>query len=131
MLGAGSPNDVVKIDTAYRLGFAEQAEVRLFHVLDENANEPQHKAIQDYHDQLLEMSRVDTYSDIDSSADLLGAIAERQRDADLVIIGASRTGIGTELSSRIIGMVDGTVLVVHTVEPADSWGRRLLHRLIY
>ncbi len=131
VLGAGSPNDVVKIDTAYRLGFAEQAEVRLFHVLDENANEPQHKAIQDYHDQLLEMSRVDTYSDIDSSADLLGAIAERQREADLVIIGASRTGIGTELSSRIIGMVDGTVLVVHTVEPADSWGRRLLHRLIY
>ena len=131
VLGAGSPNDVVKIDTAYRLGFAEQAEVRLFHVLDENANEPQHKAIQDYHDQLLEMSRVDTYSDIDSSADLLGAIAERQRDADLVIIGASRTGIGTELSSRIIGMVDGTVLVVHTVEPSDSWGRRLLHRLIY
>ena len=50
VLGAGSPNDVVQIYTAYRLGYVEDATVRLVHVLDENATEPQHKTIRDYHD---------------------------------------------------------------------------------
>lgn len=131
VLGAGSPNDVSKIDAAYRIGVIEQSEVRLVHVLDEDATEPQRKAIQDYHDQLVEMSRVNTYSDLDSSADLLGVISARQRNADLVIIGASRTGIGTELSQRISETVEGTVLVVHAAERPAPWRRRLLHRLIY
>ena len=132
VLGAGSPNDVPKIDTAYRLGYGERAEVRLLHVLDQNATEPQYKAIEDYHDQLLDLSPVDIDSYIDSSADLIGTIEERQRGADLVIMGASRTGIGTELSRRITDAIEGSVLVVHAAErSAQSWGQRILHRLIY
>lgn len=131
VLGAGSPNDVAKIDAAYRIGVIEQSEVRLLHVLEEDATEPQRKAIQDYHDQLVEMSRIDTYSDIDSSDDLLDVLSRRQRGVDLVIIGASRAGIGPELSQRISDMVEGTVLVVHSAERPAPWRRRLLHRLIY
>ena len=131
VLGAGSPNDVAKIDAAYRIGVIEQSEVRLLHVLEEDATEPQRKAIQDYHDQLVEMSRIDTYSDIDSSDDLLEVLSRRQRGVDLVIIGASRAGIGPELSQRISDMVEGTVLVVHAAERPAPWRRRLLHRLIY
>lgn len=131
VLGAGSPYDVAKIDTAYRLGHAERAEVQLLHVLGENANEPQQEAVAGYHRQLMEFSPVETHSDIGISDDLVQAIIQRARHSDLVVMGASRAGIGPELSQRISEAVEAPVLVVQAPPDDENWRKRILHRLIY
>lgn len=131
VLGAGSPYDVAKIDTAYRLGHAEEAEVRLLHVLAEGANEPQREAVAGYHRQLMEFSPVATHSDIGSSDDLVAAIIRRARNSDLVVMGASRAGIGPELSQRISAAIAAPVLVVQAPPDDENWRKRILHRFIY
>lgn len=130
VLGAGSPYDVAKIDTAYRLGHAEAAEVQLLHMLGEEANEPQREAVADYHRRLMEFSPVAAHSDIGSSDDLVAAIIQRARNSDLVVMGASRAGIGPELSQRLSAAIAAPVLVVQAPEDAN-WRKRILHRLIY
>ena len=133
VLGAGSPFDVAKIDAAYRLGHAERAEVRLLHVLNEDATEAQHEAVKDYHQQLFELSPVERMvSEVDQSSDIIAAIRERGRDSDLVIMGASKSGIGTELSERISEVLNTTVLIVHAPDRGDTPRlQRLIEKLIY
>lgn len=131
VLGAGSPYDVAKIDAAARIAHAEGAKITLLHILESDATEIQQQVLGDYHARLAELTPAGTTGVIERSDDLIGAIAVRVRDADLVIAGASRSGFGPELSVRISTMVDAPVLVVHAPDRPRSRMQRILERLIY
>ena len=131
VLGAASPDDVAKIDTANRLATSEEAEVRFLHVLGSDASDAKEHALSGYHHQLLGLTDAAVGSEIDHSDDLIQAIRTHARHADLVIIGASRSGLGTDLSERISDAVDAPVLVVHAPRGTRTWRQQLLERLIY
>lgn len=132
VLGAASPFDVTKIDTANRLAHAEGAEITLLHVLGSDATDARSASISDYHTRLAEISPMPTRCELERSDDLIGAIAARARDSDLMIVGASRSGLGTELSERISEVLDTPVLVVHAPDLGDRPAvQRIIERLIY
>ena len=132
VLGAGSPFDVAKIDAATRLAHNENATIDLLHVLDEDATEAQNQVIADYHEQLIELSPAEMASVVDHSTNLIETIRRRARDSDLIVMGASKSGLGTELSERISQTVDAPVLIVHAPDHGDApLTQRLLQRLIY
>ena len=132
VLGAGSPFDVAKIDAATRLAHNENATIDLLHVLDEDATEAQNQVIADYHEQLIELSPAEMASVVDHSTNLIETIRRRARDSDLIVMGASKSGLGTELSERISQTVDAPVLIVHAPDHGDApLIQRLLQRLIY
>ncbi len=132
VLGAASPFDVAKIDTATRVAYAEGSKIRLMHVLESDATEIQQQVIRDYHAQLAELVRNEMACEIERSDDLISAIRTRARGSDLVIMGASRAGIGTDLSERISEVVGAPVLVVHAPDQGQRpFSQRVLERLIY
>lgn len=132
VLGAGSPFDVAKIDLATRLAHHESAHIDLMHVLGEDATEAQAMVIAEYHQQLIALSPARMHSVIDHSRDLISTIRKRATTSDLIVMGASRTGIGTELSERISTMVNAPVLIVHAPDRGETpLAQRLLQRLIY
>lgn len=132
VLGAASPFDVAKIDTAHRLARAEGSVIRLLHVLTSEANDAQLEAIRDYHTQVAGIIPSETVCQLDRSDDLIRAIMIQARDSDLVIVGASRSGLGAELSRRISEGVEAPVLVVRAPDREDrSRRQRILERLIY
>ena len=132
VLGAGSPFDVAKIDAASRLAHHESASIGLLHILGENATEAEAQVITEYHERLSELGPTRMESVIDQSANLLATICSQARGSDLIIMGASRSGLGTELSERISEVVDAPVLVVHAPDRKDApLTQRILHKLIY
>jgi nucleotide-binding universal stress UspA family protein len=132
VLGAGSPYDVAKIDAATRLARFESAGINLMHVLGEDATEAERNVITEYHEQLIDLSPAEMRSVVDQSTDLIRTIRTRARDTDLIIMGASRSGLGTELSERISESVDAPVLIVHTPDRGDTpLADRILRKLIY
>lgn len=132
VLGAGSPFDVAKIDAATRLAHHEEGSIDLMHVLEEDATEAESKVITEYHEKLIDLSPVEMESVIDESSDLIRTIRAHARDTDLIIMGASRQGLGTELSERISETVESPVLMVHAPDRPDTpLADRLLKKLIY
>ncbi len=132
VLGAGSPFDVGKIDAATRVAHQEQSAIQLLHVLEQDATEVERNVIAEYHHQLSSVAPSDMRSIVDTSASLIDTIRERVRNSDLIIMGASKSGIGTELSERISEAVDAPVLVVHQPDRGDTpLSQRMLQRLIY
>ena len=132
VLGAGSPFDVAKIDAATRLAHHEGARITLLHVLGEAATEAESQAITEYHEQLVEVSPSEMISVLEKSSDLISTIRTSARNTDLIIMGASRSGIGTELSERISETVDAPVLIVHAPDRGDTpLTDRILKKLIY
>ena len=132
VLGAGSPFDVTKIDTACRLAQSEDSVIRFLHVLGSDATDTEKQVIDGYHHQIAELIEASTVSEVDRSDDLVRAIRSRAGSSDLVIMGASRRGIGTELSDRISEVLAAPVLVVHAPDRGQrSRRQRLLERLIY
>ena len=132
VLGAASPYDVAKIDTANRVAASEHAHISFLHVLESDATDTQAQAISDYHHRLMDLAPADAACEIDRSDDLIQAIRTHARQSDLVIMGASRSGLGTDLSERISAVVNAPVLVVHAPDRGQrTWRQRLLERLIY
>ena len=132
VLGAGSPFDVAKIDAATRVAHHEESVIQLLHVLEQEATEIERNVIAEYHEQLSSVVPRSMTSIVDTSASLIDTIRDRVRNSDLIIMGASRSGVGTELSERISEAVAAPVLVVHTPDRGDTpFSQRVLQRLIY
>ena len=120
VLGAGSPFDVAKIDAASRLAHHESAAVGLLHILGESSTEAEAAVITEYHEKLSDLGPIKMTSVIDQSVNLLGTIRSQARNSDLIIMGASKSGLGTELSERISEVVDAPVLIVHVPDRKDT-----------
>ena len=132
VLGAGSPFDVAKIDAASRLAHHESAAVGLLHILGESSTEAEAAVITEYHEKLSDLGPIKMTSVIDQSVNLLGTIRSQARNSDLIIMGASKSGLGTELSERISEVVDAPVLIVHVPDRKDTpLTQRILQKLIY
>ena len=130
----GGPLDPVKIGMAGRIAEAEEATIRLVHVLADHASGRQVHSLRTYHAALDGVTPVRTYSDISQNEALVQELAERSRNADLVVMGAlrSRFRLLTDLVDRIREQVDAPVLLVRTHELArrPSLAGRILERLL-
>ena len=134
VFGSGGPLDPVKIGMAGRIAEAEEATIRLVHVLADHASGRQVHSLRTYHAALDGVTPVRTYSDISQNEALVQELAERSRNADLVVMGAlrSRFRLLTDLVDRIREQVDAPVLLVRTHELArrPSLAGRILERLL-
>jgi amino acid transporter/nucleotide-binding universal stress UspA family protein len=134
MMGAGGPFDALKVEMADRLATAAGGSVRFVHVVGSDAADRQIEVISEYHDQLIALCRSETTSSVVRSADLVEALGDIARDADLVILGASlrRFRFFADLADRIAERVDCSVLLVEANDTARrSFLGRLLEKFIY
>ena len=132
VLGSGGPYDVLKICLAARLAEREDATVRFIHVLDPSSPRAQVRFIEKFHEDLGEVCNVPTESMVIESEDLLRALTEASRDADLAIIGAP-TGrhFFTDLFDRIVTRIEPPVLVVRDADKdKPTTVRALFDRLV-
>ena len=134
VMGAGGPYDALKVDLADRLAHEAGGTVRFVHVVAGDATERQVDGIREYHQQLIELCRSDTTSDVVRSDDLVEALGGIASDADLVILGASlrRFGFFRDLADRIADRVDSSVLLVEANDTARrTFLGRMLEKFIY
>ncbi len=134
VLGSGGPLDPIKINIAGRFSAAEDATIRLVHVLSANASGRQVHSLRSYHEELDAVVGVPTVSEIAQSDALVAELAQRSRGADLVIMGAlrSRFRFLTDLADGIRDRVDAPLLLVRTHELGrrPSLAGRILERLL-
>ena len=134
VMGAGGPYDALKVELADRLANEAGGAVRFIHVVAEDAAERQVDGIREYHQQLMELCRSETTSDVVRSDDLVEALGGIASDADLVILGASlrRFGFFADLADRIAERVDSNVLLVEANDTARrTFLGRMLEKFIY
>ncbi|MEE8498569.1 MAG: universal stress protein [Acidimicrobiia bacterium] len=134
VMGAGGPYDALKVDLADRLANEAGGVVRFVHVVASDAAERQVDGIREYHEQLMELCRSVTTSDVVRSDDLVEALGGIASDADLVILGASmrRFGFFADLADRIAERVDSNVLLVEANDTARrTFLGRMLEKFIY
>ena len=134
VLGSGGPLDSIKVNLAARIGRADNATIRFVHVLADHASGRQVAALREYHQRLDGVLARPTRSEIIKSSDLVGALTERVRGADLVVLGAARTRFRllTDLVDNISRHVDAPLLLVRTHElgTRPSLAGRILERLL-
>jgi amino acid transporter len=134
VMGTGGPFDALKIGLADRMAHLEQAEIRLVHVVNEDATEAQVASIRDYQERLAERITAPTESRLERAEALVDTLAGAARGASLVILGAvpQRFTIFTDLADRIAERMDcPTMLVYAKGTQRRSLLGRLVERLIY
>ena len=134
VLGSGGPVDATKVNLAGRIAAAEIAGIRFVHVLGDHASGRQVVALRAYHAQLDDVVDAPTQSEVFRSTDLMAALIDKARTADLVIMGAvrSRFRVVTDFVDRIRARVDSPLLLVRTHELATrpSLAGRVVERLL-
>lgn len=116
VLGTGGPYDPVKIELSDYIARYERGSIRFVHLTAPDSPLAQTDAIRRYHEQLGAVLSVPWDDRVRPTDDLVEALTELSRGANLVVLGAPthRFHVVTDLADRIAEAVDCPALLVHT-----------------
>ena len=122
ILGSGSPIDPLKVNVANRVARAEDAHIRFVHALPSNAPGREVVSMREYHERLGELVDVDSRSQVLRADDVVPALSTVSRDADLVVLGASRARLlfVEDLVDRIGSRLDTPFLLARSHRPTNG-----------
>ncbi|MFA9426753.1 amino acid permease [Natronorubrum sp. A-ect3] len=125
------PYDPLKLLLADAIAEETGAEINLLQAIPADPPDRQRRTMEEYHDELISICTVPTRSTIVEADDAVAGLARFARPADLLVIGADRTGISGRLLGRpgnqLIDSVDCTAVMVQTHEGRQDG---LLKRLV-